>query len=53
VVLVTHRSAALAQADKLLVMNDGRVQAFGPARDILQALGQGTAQRPLQAGGGA
>ncbi|HGM5580946.1 TPA: type I secretion system permease/ATPase [Pseudomonas putida] len=53
VVLVTHRSAALAQADKLLVMSDGRVQAFGPARDILQALGQGTAQRPLQAGGGA
>ncbi|MBC3468479.1 type I secretion system permease/ATPase [Pseudomonas sp. RW10S2] len=53
VVLVTHRSAALAQADKLLVMNDGRVQAFGPARDILQALGQGTTQRPLQAGGGA
>lgn len=53
VVLVTHRSAALAQADKLLVMNDGRVQAFGLARDILQALGQGTAQRPLQAGGGA
>ncbi|MEN5239340.1 MULTISPECIES: type I secretion system permease/ATPase [Pseudomonas] len=53
VVLVTHRSAALAQADKLLVLNEGRMQGFGPARDILHALGQGQAQRPLQAGGGA
>ncbi|MGE7993204.1 type I secretion system permease/ATPase [Pseudomonas sp. NPDC089554] len=52
VVLVTHRSAALAQADKLLVMNEGRMQAFGPAREILQALGQASV-RPLQAGGGA
>ena len=53
VVLVTHRSAALAQADKLLVMNEGRMQGFGPARDILHAMGQAPAQRPLQAGGGA
>lgn len=53
VVLVTHRSSALSQADKLLVMNEGRMQGFGPARDILHALGQAPAQRPLQAGGGA
>ncbi|QVM92846.1 type I secretion system permease/ATPase [Pseudomonas entomophila] len=53
VVLVTHRSSALGQADKLLVMNEGRMQGFGPARDILHALGQAPAQRPLQAGGGA
>ncbi|PVZ39525.1 type I secretion system permease/ATPase [Pseudomonas sp. CC120222-01a] len=53
VVLVTHRSAALAQADKLLVLHEGRMQGFGPARDILHAMGQAPAQRPLQAGGGA
>jgi len=38
VVLVTHRSSALAQADKLLVLNEGRLQAFGPSQDVLRAL---------------
>nr|WP_143486050.1 type I secretion system permease/ATPase [Pseudomonas sp. PA15(2017)] len=38
VVLVTHRTSTLAQADKLLVLNAGRVQAFGPSQDVLKAL---------------
>ncbi|WP_219268575.1 type I secretion system permease/ATPase [Pseudomonas sp. Xaverov 259] len=38
VILVTHRSSALAQADKLLVMNEGRLQAFGPSQEVLKAL---------------
>jgi ATP-binding cassette subfamily C exporter for protease/lipase len=38
VILVTHRSSVLAQADKLLVLNDGRLQAFGPSQDVLKAL---------------
>ena len=38
VILVTHRSSALAQADKLLVLNDGRLQAFGSSQDVLKAL---------------
>ncbi|VVN65365.1 Type I secretion system ATP-binding protein PrsD [Pseudomonas fluorescens] len=38
VILVTHRSCALAQADKLLVLNDGRLQAFGPSQEVLKAL---------------
>ncbi len=38
VVLVTHRSSALAQADKLLVLNEGRLQAFGPSQEVLKAL---------------
>ncbi|PWB35957.1 type I secretion system permease/ATPase [Pseudomonas sp. SDI] len=48
VVLVTHRSAALAQADKLLVLGEGRMQAFGPADEVMQALSraQEQAQRP-------
>jgi ATP-binding cassette subfamily C exporter for protease/lipase len=46
VVLVTHRSSALAQADKLLVLNEGRLQAFGPSQDVLRALsGQQEAPR--------
>jgi len=61
-VLVTHRSAALAQADKLLVLNEGRLQAFGPAQDVLQALSRAQEQAVRQvpaanaaaaAGGGA
>ncbi|MBC3301074.1 type I secretion system permease/ATPase [Pseudomonas sp. SWRI18] len=38
VVLVTHRSSALAQADKLLVLNEGHLQAFGPSQEVLRAL---------------
>jgi ATP-binding cassette, subfamily C, bacterial exporter for protease/lipase len=55
VILVTHRSSVLAQADKLLVLNDGRLQAFGPSQDVLKALsGQQEQQREkaAQAPGG-
>ncbi|MED7666528.1 type I secretion system permease/ATPase [Pseudomonas moraviensis subsp. stanleyae] len=55
VILVTHRSSVLAQADKLLVLNDGRLQAFGPSQDVLKALsGQHEQQREkaAQAPGG-
>ena len=38
VVLVTHRSSALAQADKLLVLGEGQLQAFGPSQEVLRAL---------------
>ena len=38
VVLVTHRSSSLAQADKLLVLNEGRTQVFGPSAEVLKAL---------------
>ncbi|MQA54473.1 type I secretion system permease/ATPase [Pseudomonas piscis] len=38
VVLVTHRSSVLALADKLLVLNEGRLQAFGPSQEVLKAL---------------
>jgi len=47
VVLVTHRSSALAQADKLLVLNEGRLQAFGPSQDVLREL-SGQAQAPRE-----
>jgi ATP-binding cassette subfamily C exporter for protease/lipase len=38
VILITHRSSALAQADKLLVLNEGQLQAFGPSQEVLKAL---------------
>ena len=44
VVLVTHRSSSLAQTDKLLVLNEGRTQAFGPTAEVLKALAG--AQKP-------
>ena len=56
VVLVTHRSSVLAQADKLLVLNEGRLQAFGTSQDVLKAM-SGAAneqprEKPAQAPGG-
>jgi len=48
VVLVTHRSSVLAQADKLLVLNDGRLQAFGPSHDVLKALSGNQPGNPPQ-----
>ena len=38
VVLVTHRPGAIGLADKLLVLQDGRVRLFGPRDDVLRAL---------------
>jgi ATP-binding cassette subfamily C protein len=35
VVVVAHRSSAIAGVDTLLVMADGRVQAFGPKEEVL------------------
>ena len=35
---MTHRSSSLAQTDKLLVLNDGRTQVFGPSAEVLKAL---------------
>ncbi|MDZ5436030.1 type I secretion system permease/ATPase [Pseudomonas fluorescens] len=55
VILVTHRSSVLAQADKLLVLNDGRLQAFGASQEVLKALSgaqQTQQERPVQAPGG-
>ena len=48
VVLVTHRSAALAQADKLMVLNEGHLQAYGPSQEVLRAL-SGQREQPPQA----
>jgi ATP-binding cassette subfamily C exporter for protease/lipase len=38
IVLVTHRSAAMAATDRLVVMQNGRIQAMGPRDAVLLAL---------------
>ena len=38
VVVVTHRKSILACVDKLLVLNDGTVAAYGPREAVLQVL---------------
>ncbi|WP_197277220.1 type I secretion system permease/ATPase [Sphingomonas profundi] len=53
VILVAHRPAALAVVDKVLVMREGRLRAFGPRDEVLkQVLGQQgkirTAAPPMQ-----
>ena len=38
VVIVTHKSSPLAVVDKILFMNDGRMQLWGPRDDVLAKL---------------
>jgi ABC-type protease/lipase transport system fused ATPase/permease subunit len=38
VVVVTHKSSPLAVIDKILFMNDGRMQLWGPRDDVLAKL---------------
>lgn len=38
VVVITHRTSVLAAVDRLLVMRDGVVQAYGPRDEVLAAL---------------
>jgi len=46
VVMVGHRSALMAQLDKIVVLKDGALEAFGPAEAVLSRLG--SVVRPLR-----
>jgi ABC-type protease/lipase transport system fused ATPase/permease subunit len=35
VIVIAHRASIIGVADKLLVLRDGRVEAFGPAAEVL------------------
>lgn len=50
VIVIAHRPSAIAGVDHLLVMNQGRAQAFGPKDEILSKVLQRptSAQRPLK-----
>lgn len=45
-VIITHRTAALAKLDKIAVMREGRMEAFGPREEILRSLAPPTAPPP-------
>ena len=49
VLVITHRTSTLPQADKLLMLRDGQVAMFGPRDEVLQALqkAQSDAQQPM------
>ena len=42
VVVMTHRSSILSVTDKILLLNDGVQQAFGPRDEVLEALRKGS-----------
>jgi PrtD family type I secretion system ABC transporter len=53
VVVITHRTSVLAAVDRLLVMRDGTVQAYGPRDEVLAALQRAAQQaQAAQAQGG-
>lgn len=48
-VIMTHRSSILAVADKMLVLQDGQMQAFGPRDDVIAALNKANAEAQAKA----
>lgn len=46
IVLISHRLTALNFVDKILVLNNGVVEAFGPRAEILARLGKPAVVRP-------
>lgn len=51
-VLITHRPTALTVTNRLMVLRDGTIAAFGPREDVLAAIGAkaGDQPPPAQAG---
>ena len=43
-VIMTHRTSVLAVADKMLILQDGATQAFGPRDEVLAALKKANSQ---------
>jgi ATP-binding cassette subfamily C exporter for protease/lipase len=38
VVLITHRTSIISAVDKILLLREGQVAAFGPRDDVLAAM---------------
>lgn len=50
VIVITHKPLLLGTTDKLVVLNDGRVQLFGPSGSVLEELAaHAGAKRPVAA----
>ena len=48
IVLITHRTSAIAVTNKLLLLREGTVNMFGPTKEVLNALAEAN-QKQLQA----
>ena len=51
VVVVTHRATLIQHVDKMLVLDSGKVQHYGPAAEVVKAMQQ-KSQAPVQPSGG-
>lgn len=47
-VVIAHRPSALANVNKVLVLQDGQTRAFGPKDDVLRSVLQAVPQAPAQ-----
>ena len=47
VIVIAHRASALAAVDQVLVLNQGRQQAFGPRDEVLRTVLRPAATPPL------
>ena len=53
VVVVTHRATLIQHVDKMLVLDAGKVQHYGPTADVMKAMQQKAQHAAQPAGGGA
>jgi ATP-binding cassette subfamily C exporter for protease/lipase len=49
VVLITHRTSIIGMVDKILFLRDGALQAYGPRKEVLEALLRAQQQAQQQA----
>ncbi len=50
-VVMTHRTSVLGVADKMLILQNGQIRAFGPRDEVLAGLAKSTADSPPPAQG--
>ena len=50
-IVISHRTSVLPAADKILLLREGQVAAFGPRDEVLEKLRQATAPRVVPATG--
>ena len=53
VVVVTHRATLIQHVDKMLVLDAGKAQHYGPTADVMKAMQQKAQQAAQPTGGGA